>query len=282
MWAKVERLQLRTNMRVQLFNDCESGNFAQCLLEIGEGRLPMDAEGLIEFKSSFCNVVCSESELINKVFPNLQLNFNNEEWLCERAIMAPRNETVAKINKNIIHRLPGEVTIYSSIDSVMASDDTTAYPVEFLNSLELSGVPSHKLELKVGVPVILMRNLNAPRLCNGTRLRIIQLKRNVVQATIITGSAKGETVLISRIPIIPTNLPFQFKRLQFPLKVAFSISINKSQGQTLKVAGIHLDTPCFSHGQLYVGCSRVSRAKNLYIYAEKNKSRNIVYKDVLQ
>lgn len=114
-----------------------------------------------------------------------------------------------------------------------------------------------------------------------TRLRDMA-EYNVVQATIITGSAKGETVLIPRIPIIPTNLPFQFKRLQFPLKVAFSISINKSQGQTLKVAGIHLGTPCFSHGQLYVGCSRVSTAKNLYIYAEKNKSRNIVYKDVLQ
>ena len=48
--------------------------------------------------------------------------------------MAPRNEKVAKIDKNI-HRLPGEVTIYSSIDSVLASDDTTAYPVEILNLL---------------------------------------------------------------------------------------------------------------------------------------------------
>ena len=57
MWAKVERLQLRTNMRVQLFNDCESKNFAQCLLEISEGRMPMDAKGLIQFKSSFCNVM---------------------------------------------------------------------------------------------------------------------------------------------------------------------------------------------------------------------------------
>lgn len=156
------------------------------------------------------------------------------------------------------------------------------YPVEFLNSIELSGVPSHKLELKVGVPVILMRNLDAPRLCNGTRLRITELKRHIVQATIITGGAKGETVLIPRIPIIPTSLPFQFKRLQFPLKVAFSITINKSQGQTLKVAGIHLGTPCFSHGQLYVGCSRVSRARNLYIYAENNKSRNVVYRHILQ
>lgn len=136
-------------------------------------------------------------------------------------------------------------------------------------------MPSHKLKLKFGVPVILMRNLDAPRISNGTRLRITELKRYIVQATILTGGAKGETVLIPRIPIIPNNLPFQFKRLQFPLKVAFSITINKSQGQTLKVAGIHLGTPCFSHGQLYVSCSRVSGARNLFVYAENNETRNV-------
>ncbi|GFY19084.1 ATP-dependent DNA helicase [Trichonephila clavipes] len=63
-----------------------------------------------------------------------------------------------------------ETSVYNSIDTVMSSDDTTNYPVEFLNCLDLSGVPSHKLELKVGVPVLLMRNLDVPRLCNGTRL----------------------------------------------------------------------------------------------------------------
>ncbi|CAH0397746.1 unnamed protein product [Chilo suppressalis] len=126
-----------------------------------------------------------------------------------------------------------------------------------------------------------MRNLDAPRLCSGTRLRIAELRRHIVQATILAGGAKGETVLIPRIPIIPTNLPFQFKCLQFPINVAFSITINKSQGQTLKVADIHLGTPCFSHGQLNVGCSRVSGARNLFIYAENKKSRNVVYRDVL-
>ncbi|GFX34309.1 ATP-dependent DNA helicase [Trichonephila clavipes] len=134
-----------------------------------------------------------------------------------------------------------ETSVYNSIDTAMSSDGTTSYPVEFLNSLELSGVPSHKLELKVGVPVLLMRNLDAPRLCNSTPLRITELGRHIVKATILTGEAKGDNVLIPRIPVIPNNLTFNFKRLQFPLKVAFSMIIDKSQGQTLKVAGIHLD-----------------------------------------
>ncbi|XP_072947724.1 uncharacterized protein [Epargyreus clarus] len=190
--------------------------------------------------------------------------------------------TVAKINKKILAEINSETSVYNSIDTVMSSDDTTSYPVEFLNSLELSGVPSHKLELKVGVPVLLMRNLDAPRLCNGTRLRVTELGRHIVKATILTGEAKGDNVLIPRIPIIPNNLPFNFKRLQFPLKVAFSMTINKSQGQTLKVAGLHLGTPCFSHGQLYVACSRVSKAKNLHVYAEGKRSLNVVYRSILQ
>ncbi|GFV25725.1 ATP-dependent DNA helicase [Trichonephila clavipes] len=64
-------------------------------------------------------------------------------------------------------------------------------------------------------------------------------------ATILTGEAKGDNVLIPRIPIIPNNFPFNFKRLQFPLKVAFSMTINKSQGKTIKVAGLHFASPCF-------------------------------------
>ncbi|GFX43916.1 ATP-dependent DNA helicase [Trichonephila clavipes] len=136
------------------------------------------------------------------------------------------------MNKKILGEIASETSVYNSIDTVMSSDDTTLsaiHTVEFLNSLDLSGVPSHKLELKVGVPVLLMRNLDAPRLCNGTRLRITELGRHIVKATILTGEAKGDNVLIQRIPIIPNNLPFNFKRLKLPLKVVFAMTINKNR-----------------------------------------------------
>ncbi|CAB3223021.1 unnamed protein product [Arctia plantaginis] len=77
------------------------------------------------------------------------------------------------------------------------------FPTEFLNSLELPGLPPHNLQLKVGSVVIMLRNIKQPRLCNGTRLAVKNLMNNVIEATIIKGKYKGEDVLILRIPMIP-------------------------------------------------------------------------------
>ncbi|GBP04348.1 hypothetical protein EVAR_6548_1 [Eumeta japonica] len=145
--------------------DVESVVYAQKLLEIGKGHLHTDQEGIVH--TPIFHVVESEDELIDQVFPNLQLHIFDENLMCERTVLAPKNKTVAKINKTILDEITSETLVYNFIDTVTSSDYTTSYPVDFLNSLVLSGVP---LELKVGVPVLLMRNLDTPRLCNDTRL----------------------------------------------------------------------------------------------------------------
>ncbi|GFX62032.1 ATP-dependent DNA helicase [Trichonephila clavipes] len=108
------------------------------------------------------------------------------------------------------------------------------------------------------------------------------MMNNVIEATILTGKFKGEDVLLPRIPMIPTDMPFEFKRLQFPVRLAFAMTINKEQGQSLQVCGLNLDNPCFSHGQLYVACSRVGKPSDLFVYASDGKTRNIVYSTALQ
>lgn len=124
---------------------------------------------------------------------------------------------------------------------------------------------------------MIIRNLNPPILCSGTRVVIKHLTPNLILATILSGKYKGEDALIPRIPMQNTDLTFEFKRLQFPVRLAFAMTINKSQGQTLKVVGLNLQQPCFSHGQLYVGCSRVGTPQNLIVYTPNNKTKNIVY-----
>ncbi|UYV67627.1 hypothetical protein LAZ67_5001401 [Cordylochernes scorpioides] len=282
LWSHIVKMHLTVNMRVQLHNDTTAAQFADELLKIGEGQLETDSEGNIQFSNTFCQVVESSESLYEKVFPNIGVNYLSEEWLCARTILAPKNSTVLEINNTILNSIPGESKIYRSIDTMVDPDESVSYPPEFLNSLELSGTPSHKIVLKVGVPVILIRNIDPPRLCNGTRLCITQMGTNVLQARILTGSFRGEEVLIPRIPIIPNDLPFKFRRLQFPVMVAFAMTINKSQGQTLQVVGVHLESPCFSHGQLYVACSRVSSHKNLFVFSYTfSKTRNIVYQGAL-
>jgi ATP-dependent exoDNAse (exonuclease V) alpha subunit len=81
---------------------------------------------------------------------------------------------------------------------------------------------------------------------------------------------------------VPTEMPFEFKRWQFPVRLAFAMNIKKAQGQSLQVCELNLENPCFSHGQLYVACSRVGKAYDLFVYTPEGKTKNIVYSKALQ
>ncbi|XP_022160025.1 uncharacterized protein LOC111026279 [Myzus persicae] len=160
-------------------------------------------------------------------------------------------------------------------------EESVHVPTEFLNSQTPSGMPPHKISLKVGIPIILLRNLNSPRLCNGTKLRVTSLTKNVIEAKILTRCAKGEKIFLPKIPLYPNDFPVKFRRVQFPIKVCFAMTRNKAQGQTLIYCGVDLENNCFSHGQLYVVFSRVGRPDHLYVYAPQNKTLNMVYQEVL-
>nr|GEX35590.1 hypothetical protein [Tanacetum cinerariifolium] len=107
------------------------------------------------------------------------------------------------INDVLYTTFPGEEKVYYSFDE--AEDDThNYYPLEFLNSLNVSGLPPHHLRLKIGCPIIFLRNLDpANRLCNGTRLICKRFDPNVINAEIAVGQHTGVRVLLPRIPLAP-------------------------------------------------------------------------------
>ena len=165
-----------------------------------------------------------------------------------------------------------------------------------MNSLHTSGLPPHRLNLKRGCIVTLWRNLSLRKgLCNGTRLEIQDFRSNVLVAKIISGSRCGQIHIIPRITLDTENdpaLPFTFSRHQFPVRLAYAMTINKSQGQTFDKVGIYLPEPCFSHGQLYTAASRVTSSQGLKIQILPGPKQgsvsngaiteNIVYREILK
>ena len=102
--------------------------------------------------------------------------------------MTPKNSKSDEINDICTNLLPGAGTDYFSADSVLLDSEQARFPTEFLNSINICGLPPHKLTLKIGQPIMLLRNVNpSVGLCNGTRLVIKDLYSRLIRAQILIG-----------------------------------------------------------------------------------------------
>ncbi|XP_076937210.1 uncharacterized protein LOC143604695 [Bidens hawaiensis] len=138
----------------------------------GEAQIEIPQDLLIRHSSD------PVSELIDFVYPSVLQNFKKQNYFHERAILAPKNDIVQEINDRLLSIFPGEEREYLSSDSVCPTDminenlDESLCSPDILNGIKASGLPNHKLVLKVGVPVMLLRNIDQKSgLCNGTRFK---------------------------------------------------------------------------------------------------------------
>lgn len=202
--------------------------FSKWILDVGEGKIPSVArEG--ETEPSWIKIptelllliegdklMSLPSCIVNAIYPELKTRYHDASYLSERAILTPTNELTDSINDHIVSLLPGSEREYLSSDSIAKSvgpNETydLLYPVEFLNSINGNNFPQHRLVLKKGVPIMLLRNLNqSDGLCNGTRLIIVSLGDMVIEAKIMTGNHSGQDVIIPRITLTLKNNKWPF------------------------------------------------------------------------
>ncbi|XP_058751157.1 uncharacterized protein LOC131624213 [Vicia villosa] len=256
IWWSVEVLTLTQNMRLQSgpneHEKKEIADFSNWLLQIGEGKISEPNDG-------FADIELPHELLINR-----------------------------------LHRSNRDIKEYYSSNTVDRSEihDTNVVDIltpEFLSSLTTSGLPNHHISLKVGTPVMLMRNIDQSEgLCNGTRVMVTKMANHVIEAKIMAGKNCGNLVYIPRMDMSPSQSPwpFKLKRRQFPIVVSYAMTINKSQGQSLDTVGLYLPRDVFTHGQIYVALSRVTTKQGIkiLIYDQNDQSKstttNVVYKEV--
>jgi hypothetical protein len=290
LWNDFQVLHLRQNMRLR--NDPDAEEFGKWLLQIGHGQNSDDTNNILiphDIRSKDID------SLMNFIYPDLHsCPPPPPEYFLNRMILAPRNSDVNDVNDALLDRMCGDVRTYYSADEILhepGADNESHLPLtpEFLRSVNSTSLPPGELKIKIGCPLILLRNLSPSNgLCNGSRMIVIGMSERVLQVRLLGGDHNGQVALIPRISLIPTSTPaftFKIKRRQFPVRLAFAVTINRAQGQSVKYVGLDLRIPVFAHGQLYVALSRVTTKKNLRILLPNgdldSMTNNVVYHDIL-
>ncbi|OWZ13425.1 Helitron helicase [Phytophthora megakarya] len=166
-------MRVRTSRNPQ--NAAEVGAFAYYILQVGDGRhfiSPTLGPDFIKVPEDMLLDVSSS--------PQSNIEEQARHRLLHLNYFDAKTTDVLAINNLILEKIPGEMHEFTSVDSVDGDDELQRqehgdlYPPEFINTISLSGMPPHKLILKIGAPVMLIRNLNTKEgLCNGTRLAIV-------------------------------------------------------------------------------------------------------------
>ena len=158
------------------------------------------------------------------------------------------------------------------------------YSPEILHSFTPSGFPAARLTLKIGCPIMVLCNLQpCEGVCNGSRGIVTRISTHILEVLLFNGT----TVLVPRIKLISADLdiPFKLCQLQFLICLSFTMTINKSQGQTFDIVGVDLHHPVFTHGQLYVALLRACHCSSLKCLLpaqeEEGKTKNLVFREVM-
>lgn len=280
LWQFITRMRLTISQRDK--NDAAYSAFVK---DVGEDKVPNerfpDGSELMPLSNAY-NTSTSDhftlqhttefDSLIDFVYPDLNADTRS---LHDRAILATLNASIDQSNQHITTKRPGDDATFYSSDTIITDEDELdpyASP-ENLHTINVPGVPPHDLKLQDDALTMIARNLNfSEGLVNGQKavVRLVSPNPRVIQVELLT--KERQLVLIPRINFhakVGKN-GTTFQRIQFPLRTAYSLTINKSQGQTLTRIGSDLCSHPFGHGQLYVALSRAQTRSSVMCLVNPN------------
>ena len=271
-----------------------AGEFASYLIKIGDGDADVfKCEDAIElppyFRTGAAGIPDQFAEIGRQVAPDLATRYTDERYMVEGAVLATKNEDVDRINSAVMSRFPGDPVELQSADIVLREGDEGIGPSEFLNSLDISGRPPHLPRLKIGAPVMLLRNLNPDHdRRNGTKAIVRRISQRCLEIKLFAGG--GALVRASLYQGSRFNLPIQTPRLLWCASSSPSGRVLRSlrirvRGETLLRVGIYLQKRVFSHGELYAPLSRAKKRSDIRVVFPftdgRPLARNVVFKELL-
>jgi len=292
LWSAVESYELFDLMRTR--TDIGYGAF---LTDLADDNLPAiagestDIPGgkVIDLSIVPKHQIFDRSNLdlsVKFVFGHDLKNYTN------RCILATRVDTVNSWNAYIQRKLTGESKTYFSSTTIQSDDNpllaAELNDTDFLDNLYESGVPPHKLVLRVGDVAYITRTIDKQKqLVTNARVKIVSVGNRQIGVQLMNNP--NQTVLaIPRIPFVFTVGQSDLKvlRIQFPLQLAYAMTFNKAQGQTLERVLVDLREPAFSHGHLNVAMSRVRTRSNIALYMDDRDTApmtvSVVYPELLE
>ena len=214
----------------------------------------------------------------------------------KRAVLAATNDRVDMWNSLIQSLNPKEAVSLRSHDFLCEVDDprdvlSSMLSDDVLNRYNNNGVPRNNLQLKIGDICLLLRTISKKDgLTTNARVRITNIKTFCVQIQTLTYPPRSYALPRIRFKFqLPFGQSYQMVRTQFPLRLAYALSVNKSQGQEFDKVLYDIVDPAFSHGHTYVASSRIRHFDTIKIYCDEDKIHNgapilpnVVYDELLR
>jgi len=268
LWKHVRHISLFDNMRARESTE----EFRKWLLNIGNGNPTVLSTGVVALQHHIDIPVdmCARNlvDLVKVVFDDFSVTDG-------KAILTLTIGTADLVNNQCIPYIVGEEKVYLScttyqIDPERAPQGDLQFLPENVTALNHRGLPPHILRLRIGCRLMLLRNMGiADGLCNGTLFQVERFHEHAIEVRILTGERKGEVEHISKVTLSSDHMfPVRILRTQFPVRLAYCMTINKSQGQSFDKVGDYLGRDVLSRGQLYVAPSRCRTRDGLRFFVE--------------